>query len=184
MLMRGFSLLEVLIAMAVSSILLLGASRFLPALQLGIMQQMHQQTLEDDLWQQVFTVAKHLQRAGFCAGESCSGAPLYLAASGECLIARWDGNANGRWEVSPMEEADSIGFRLKLGVLETQRGAQNCEGGGWHKMSDPTMVTVTRFRVTQARQSGFPPEFVISLSAITGRGETASAQYSVTGYNL
>ena len=51
MLMRGFSLLEVLIAMAISSILLLGASRFLPALQRGIFQQMRQQALEDDLWQ-------------------------------------------------------------------------------------------------------------------------------------
>ena len=69
--MRGFSLLEVLIAMAISSILLLGASRFLPALQFGIMQQMRQQALEDDLWQQLFTVAKHLQRAGYCRGDNC-----------------------------------------------------------------------------------------------------------------
>ena len=60
--MRGFSLLEVLIAMAISSILLLGASRFLPALQFGIMQQMRQQALEDDLWQQLFTVAKHCEQ--------------------------------------------------------------------------------------------------------------------------
>ena len=30
---QGFSLLEVLIAMAISSVLLLGAARFLPALQ-------------------------------------------------------------------------------------------------------------------------------------------------------
>ena len=48
MLMRGFSLLEVLIAMAISSVLLLGASRFLPALQLGVLQQMRQQALEED----------------------------------------------------------------------------------------------------------------------------------------
>ena len=85
--MRGFSLLEVLIAMAISSILLLGASRFLPALQFGIMQQMRQQALEDDLWQQLFTVAKHLQRAGYCRGDNCIGEPLHLSA-------RWD----ERWQ--------------------------------------------------------------------------------------
>ena len=47
MLMRGFSLLEVLIAMAISSVLLLGASRFLPALQLGVLQQMRQQAFDN-----------------------------------------------------------------------------------------------------------------------------------------
>ena len=73
MLMRGFSLLEVLIAMAISSVLLLGASRFLPALQLGVLQQMRQQALEEDLWQPLFTVAKHIQRAGYCAGDTCHG---------------------------------------------------------------------------------------------------------------
>ncbi|MEZ2603229.1 prepilin peptidase-dependent protein [Kluyvera intermedia] len=184
MLMRGFSLLETLIAMAISSILLLGASRFLPSLQFGIMQQMRQQTLEDDLWQQLFTVAKHLQRAGYCAGDSCHGEPLYLAPKGDCLIVRWDGNSNGQWETSPADEADSIGFRLKSGALETHRGATTCEGKGWDKMSEPAAMTVIGFQVLQTAHSGFPPEFAIVLSASTGRGETAKAQYGVTGYNL
>ncbi|WP_052282071.1 prepilin peptidase-dependent protein [Kluyvera genomosp. 1] len=183
MLMRGFTLLEVLIAMAISSILLLGASRFLPALQFGIMQQMRQQALEEDLWQQIFTVAKHLQRAGYCAGDGCGSEPLYLAANGECLIARWDANSNGRWETVPADDADSIGFRLKSGMLETQRGAANCEGNGWYKMSDPASMTITRFQVIRNAHSGFPPEFFLTLSATSERGESANAQYSVTGYN-
>ncbi|WP_438436710.1 prepilin peptidase-dependent protein [Kluyvera sichuanensis] len=183
-LMRGFSLLEVLIAMAISSVLLLGASRFQPALQRGIFLQMRQQTLEDDLWQSVYTVAKHLQRAGYCSGESCQGEALHIAEQGQCVIARWDGNSNGIWETSPTENADSIGFRLNSGVLETLRGAKACSGSGWDKMTDPATATVTAFQVSRQTISGFPPELLISLSATATGGVAASAQYGVTGYNL
>jgi prepilin peptidase dependent protein B len=63
---RGFSLLEVLIAMAISSILLLSSARFLPALQREILRNTRQLALEDEIWQRAYTVAKHLQRAGYC----------------------------------------------------------------------------------------------------------------------
>ena len=184
MLMRGFSLLEVLIAMAISSILLLGASRFLPALQRGILQQLQRQTLEDEVWQQLYTVAKHLQRAGYCGEASCSGEALSLAQQGQCVLVRWDGNSNGIWETSPAEEADSIGFHLKSGVLETLRGAQSCEGKGWDKMTDPATMTVGLFQVTRHDRQGFPAEFTIVLSATSAHNTTVSAEYGVTGYNL
>ena len=61
---RGFSLIETLIAMAIGSVLLLGAARFLPALQRPILRQTQQQALENELWQRVYALAKHLQRAG------------------------------------------------------------------------------------------------------------------------
>ena len=43
---KGFSLLEVLIAMTISSILLLSTSRFLPGLQRGVLLQSGQRELE------------------------------------------------------------------------------------------------------------------------------------------
>lgn len=184
MLMRGFSLLEVLIAMAIGSILSLGASRFLPALQRGVLAQMQQQTLEDDLWQALFTIGKHLQRAGYCASERCGGEAVETSRQGQCVIIRWDGDSDGVWQTTPADAADSIGFRRQSGVLETLRGAVSCEGKGWDKMTDPAMVTVTDFQVTRHALSGFPPELTIML-AITGkRGGMAQAAYSVTGYNL
>lgn len=81
---RGFSLAEGLIAMAIGSLLLMGACRFLPALQRHILRQGEQLALENELWQRVHAVGKHLQRAGYCRG-ACGGAGLELAAGGECL---------------------------------------------------------------------------------------------------
>lgn len=48
---QGFSLLEVLIAMAISSVLLLGAARFLPALQRESLTSTRKLALEDEYLQ-------------------------------------------------------------------------------------------------------------------------------------
>ena len=64
---KGFSLLEVLIAMTISSILLLSTSRFYRGYS-GVLLQSGQQELEDEVWQRLFAVGKQFQRAGYCAG--------------------------------------------------------------------------------------------------------------------
>ena len=87
---RGFSLLEVLIAMAISSILLLSSARFLPALQREILRNTRQLALEDEIWQRAYTVAKHLQRAGYCRG-NCVGEGLEtLRGATGCTGKGWE----------------------------------------------------------------------------------------------
>lgn len=182
---RGFSLLEVLIAMAISSILLLSSARFLPALQREILHNTRQLVLEDELWQRVYTVAKHLQRAGYCRG-NCVGEGLVISAKGDCVIARWDANSNGVWESSPVKEADSIGFRLQDKVLETVRGATGCTGKGWEKMTDPATMKIEAFQVERLNYSGYSPLLTLRLRGVSNDQpqKVVEAIYSVTGFNL
>lgn len=182
---RGFSLLEVLIAMAISSILLLSSARFLPALQREILRNTRQLALEDEIWQRVYTVAKHLQRAGYCRG-NCVGEGLVISAKGDCVIARWDANSNGVWESSPAKEADTIGFRLQDKVLETLRGATNCNGKGWEKMTDPATIQIEAFQVERLNISEYSPLLTLRLRGVNNvePQKVIEAVYSVTGFNL
>lgn len=182
---RGFSLLEVLIAMLISSVLLISAAKFLPGLQRAMLAQTRQQALEDEVWQRLYTVAKHIQRAGFCHGE-CPGQPLVISSQGSCIIAQWDGNANGKWDRTPSDDADQIGFRLQDGALETQRGTDTCGGKGWEKMTDPRTIRVEQFTVTPRKQPGFADEITVTIaaSAVDDPDDRITANYSVTGYNL
>lgn len=182
---RGFSLTEVLIAMAIGSILLLSTARFLPGLQRAILRQEQHQRLEEEVWLRVFAIGKQLQRAGFCNGQ-CQGAALTMGRQGSCVIVQWDANSNGRWEKTPSTDADQTGFRLEAGALETQRGATSCEGKGWEKLTEPESLWVTRFFVSKIEHPGFAPEFNIELAAATpGQlSEPFQATWRVTGFNL
>lgn len=182
---RGFSLLETLLAMAIGSVILLAAARFLPALQLAVLRQTHIQTLEDELWQRLFTVARHLQRAGYCHGV-CAGQPVVIGREGRCVIVQWDANSNGRWETTPASDADRTGFRLQNGVLETLRGAASCEGKGWDKMTDPNTVEIDHFQVAGQEHAGLAPVFNVSLAGRVkgGASPRIAAEFSVSGFNL
>ena len=180
---QGLSLVEVLIAMAIGSVLLLSTARFLPALQRAVSVQAQRQALEEEVWQRLLAVTRHLQRAGFCRG-NCRGEGVTLEK--QCLLVRWDSNLNGVWEETPPANADVTGFRLRNDALETQRGAQGCSGKGWERMTDPDFILVDEFTVEQHNRSGFAPEFELTLSAhLASRPDVkASASYSVTGHNL
>ncbi|MCI8906502.1 MAG: prepilin peptidase-dependent protein [Enterobacter sp.] len=181
---RGFSLTEVLIATAVSSLLLISASRFLPGLQRAVLLQSGQREREEEVWQHLFALGKQLQRAGYCAG-NCQGQGLLIGRQGSCVIVRWDANSNGKWD-STASENDSTGFRLESGALEIQRGATTCEGKGWEKLTDPESLAITHFKVSKADRAGFAPELNIELAALRQgeQGEPWQALHTVTGYNL
>ncbi|MFS2225448.1 prepilin peptidase-dependent protein [Pantoea sp. B65] len=142
----GFSLIEMIIAMAIGGVLLLGAMRLLPQLQGQNRQLLAQLQLDEELQQMMMTLEKALRRAGYCHGQ-CGGEGLQIAAGGQCVLIQWDENSNGRWEAPGDEESEFYGYRLRNNSLEMQRGVSSCDGGGWERLSDPQSVIVTRFQV-------------------------------------
>ena len=141
--------------------------------------------LEDEIWLRVFTVAKHLQRAGYCHG-ICTGEGLEIVGQGDCVIVQWDANSNGIWDREPVKESDQIGFRLKEHVLETLRGATSCEGKGWDKVTNPDAIIIDTFQVVRQDVSGFSPVLTVNMRAASkSEPQTVvNASYSVTGFNL
>lgn len=142
----GFTLMEILVAMALSGILMLGALRLLPQLQRQTLQLHSQTRLQDDLQLMLNTLEKAIRRAGYCRGD-CEGASLTLRQG--CLLTRWDENGNGRWEGPNREESEWYGYRLRDRRLEMLRGAESCEGGGWESLSDPAALTVNALDMTR-----------------------------------
>lgn len=182
---HGFSLTEVLVAMAISSILLLSTSRFLPELQRAVLLQSRAQEREEEIWQRLFAIGKQLQRAGYCAG-NCQGQSLTIGREGSCVIVRWDANSNGTWDTSASDN-ESTGFRLESGALETLRGATGCEGKGWEKLTDPARLMIHTFVVRKHEHPGFAPALFLQLSASGVNDKHAApyqARYGVTGFNL
>lgn len=142
----GFSLLEMLIAMAISAVVMLSTGRFLPLLlaeNAGVLQQAQ---LRQELQQIMVTLEKAVRRAGYCHGECGSGA---LKISEHCLLLRWDENSNGKWEGVSYAESDYYGYRLRQQQLEMQRGVDQCQSAGWERLSDPAFMTVEQFGISQ-----------------------------------
>ena len=144
----GFSLMEMLVALAVSSVLLVGAAKVLPVLQRNNLQTLMRFQLQEEMQLMMFTLQKAVIRAGYCKGK-CAGAGLQIAESGRCFLVRWDENSNGKWEGIGSTESDYYGYRFRQGSLEMQRGIDNCNGGGWERLNDPETVILSDFRIVQ-----------------------------------
>ncbi|WP_017349245.1 prepilin peptidase-dependent protein [Pantoea sp. A4] len=144
----GFTLTEVLVALALSAILLLAAGRFLPLLLQENARMVQRAQLYQEAQLLLLALEKAVRRSGYCNG-NCTGPALTIADSGRCLLLRWDDNSNGRWEGPQHAASDYFGWRLRQQQLEAQRGVSQCQGNGWERVTDPAFMTVQAFGVEQ-----------------------------------
>lgn len=175
--MRGFTLPEALLAVAISSMVLLAGSRLLPTLQLATLREAQAQNIEAELWRLAFSIGKTLQRAGYCRSE-CRLEGLRLLDSGRCaVISR---------ELAPGTGVEQIGYRLRGGALETFSGVVNCQSGGWERMTSPESVWVEAFEVWREARGAFAPRvnMILRARAVNVDMPTRQIVHSVSGFNL
>lgn len=147
---EGFSLPELLAALAASSLLLTVALHLFPSLQRSVEGAMLQLRLMRQLDLCALAIAKDVRRAGF-SQQGGTAHTLWIdkrqgEPSGSCLVVGYDyyarSDAPGRLTTA------TFGYRLRRGALETQRDINDCQGAGWEKVFNSDALTVTRLRFT------------------------------------
>lgn len=178
---QGFTLIEVLVALALSSVLLLGTMRLFPALQRNVLREYQFTSARESVWELAYRIGKHLQRAGYCRGV-CTAPALQIEQDGSRVLIQWQA-PDPRYTAG--FEYQRVGYRLHQGELQILKGMKEFTGELWEKISDPGLVTLMHFSVTQLSRSGGPPLLVINL--VARQKQTSSlirVRHIVRGENL
>ncbi|WJY17284.1 prepilin peptidase-dependent protein [Pectobacteriaceae bacterium CE90] len=168
----GFTLLEMMVALGLSSLIILSTAQIYPVLRAQSQNSAHYFRLEQLLSQTLYSIEKDIRRAGFCAG-TCSGSALTLIPdtvnpAQNCLTVAYDVNRNGKWDETDQPEAEFFSYRLRSGALEIQTGRRLCQGERWEKLLDPDEVTITQFQVLP-QSGGDHTRYAIQLAGYWSR---------------
>ena len=158
---QGFMLIDVLVAVALSSVLLLGTIRLFPALQRNILHEYQSASVRESVWQLAYRIGKHLQRAGYCRGV-CVTPALQIEQGGSRVLIQWQAPESRSLSGG---EYERTGYRLHQGTLQILKGRKEFTGELWEKISAPELMTLTHFSVTPLLRKAGPPLLIVSLTA-------------------
>lgn len=153
---QGFSLIETLIAMAISSLICIAAAAVFPSLFKQVHQSYLQYQIDREVRQVLINMEKDFRRIGYCSSTSCQGDAMKIDAKflsrypNSCIVFAYDQNLSGTWRPvrTRSKETDFFGYRLNDKKLESNRNITNCDGTRWQSLFDPLMVKVNRLQFT------------------------------------
>lgn len=153
----GFSLLEMLMSIALSSVVIIGCTSFYAQLQTNIMQYYQRINLQKNVDSAMIGLTKDIKRAGFIANDpsKIKMKALEINHQQNCIIIRYDSEIRHDWVYNPIykNNSDVFTYRYRKNNLEYKTGAVNCQGANWEKLFDPTEFKVTRFVIKQRTNS-------------------------------
>lgn len=157
----GFTLLEMLIAMVISSLMMVSFAAIYPVLQHQSQSLYRLYRLEQSLRQVLRTIEKDIKRAGFSYAQKAISVEKGIkigahpqSAKNSCVLIVYELNYNEIIDSSSSDKAEQFGYRWVSGGIEQYRGAKDCGGTGWDKLLDPSEIVVTNFHVTPTGIAG------------------------------
>lgn len=149
---RGFSLIEILIAMAISSLVCISAMSALPVLFKQTYRSYFQYQLDREVRHVLLSMEKDFRRIGYCGNKHCEGDPIKITSkllsqgNNSCIIFAYDQDLSGKWVDSKAKKVDSdyFGYRLNNEKLESNRNVSHCDGTRWQSLLDDKLVKVKK----------------------------------------
>ncbi|MCO6524430.1 MAG: prepilin peptidase-dependent protein [Candidatus Schmidhempelia sp.] len=174
---QGFSLFEMAIVLALSSILMIAIMQFFPTFQRQWLFIYQKQRIMHILNNAILPLYKDIKRAGFIAKINIPtiGDAIQISSNGNCIIIHYDLNRIGKWTIDAkdLSKIDTFAYRYAKNNVEYLAGAKNCESMGWEKLFDNKEINITQFHLSdhqsylEIKMSGFlisDPDIVYSLT--------------------
>lgn len=153
----GFSLLEALISITLSTIMVLGISSFYTQLQTNIYYNYQKKHLQTIVEQGLVGISKDIRRAGFIANDptKMTAKPIDITSNPYCITLRYDSEIRNDWIYNPnfTRYSDIFSYRFNQKNIEYKTGELNCRSSQWEKLFDPAEVKITQFSIKQ-QQNG------------------------------
>ena len=138
---RGFSVVELMIAMAIS-VIVISQVLVLFSSHVGAMAE---QTLSRKAQQEIRSILHFMnddiQRTGYWRTEDLEKNPYTLAELTEtCIRYSYDKDKDGSY---PVEDKEQFGFRFKAGKIQFSQKATDCSSGYWESINDDKLYRLT-----------------------------------------
>ncbi|MBI6548866.1 prepilin peptidase-dependent protein [Xenorhabdus lircayensis] len=182
----GFSLLEVMVAMLISSVIFVAMTKTYPILSGQVLDLYRKYRLHYLVNRTVYLMGKDIRRAGYCRDrKQCKGEPLVIKnkdteSANSCFIVAFDLNLNNRWEKPDHIESEFFGYRLNNRALEWQRGTVDCQGNGWERLFDPKEIVIDAFHLEKLRAKGGAIFITLSINAHWLKSPSVMYRYQTT----
>ncbi|PHM23245.1 prepilin peptidase-dependent protein [Xenorhabdus ehlersii] len=153
----GFSLLEIMVALLISSVIFVAMTKTYPVLSGQILDLYRKYRLHYLVNRTAYLMEKDIRRAGYCRDrEQCEGDPLIInnknrEITNSCFIVAFDLNLNNQWEKPGHIESEFFGYRLNNRALEWGRGVGDCQESGWERLFDPKEIVIDVFHLEKSQ---------------------------------
>lgn len=151
MLKAGFSLIEMLLAIILTSILMIVIMAFYPKMQVDSLIFYQQYRLEESVNQVLSGLIKDIKRAGFIANQltNLTKSPIVISNDKQCIMIRYDLYRRGEWREDKYNKNDSdiFVYRYYQKNIVYRLGIPNCKGQDWERLFDSNEIEVTRFKI-------------------------------------